>query len=276
MIGYIYKIINTENGNFYIGSTIEPHKRELRHFRELKGGKHHSVYLQRAYNKYGRNAFIFKIAKKLVLENEEELRLLEERYIKYCWKSGKLYNMSQQGSGGDLISYHPNINSIKEKHSENSRMRWESKSEEEKQAYSEKMRGEGNPNYGNRWNEKQKEHISQKLKEYYKNHDNFIKGKTLEEAYGEEKSKKIKGILSKYASEKIGDKNPFYGRHHSEETKKKLSEARKGNIPPNAKKVEYNGVIYESAGVCARELNMSQMTVCYRCRKEIMGFKYIK
>ena len=96
------------------------------------------------------------------------------------------------------------------------------------------------------------------------------------EGFGEEKAKQIKEILSKCASEKIGERNPFYGKHHSEETKKKISEARKGSVPPNAKKVEYNGTIYESAGVCARELNMSQMTVCYRCRKEIMGFKYVK
>ena len=30
MKGYIYKIVNKENGKFYIGSTIEPQKRQKR------------------------------------------------------------------------------------------------------------------------------------------------------------------------------------------------------------------------------------------------------
>ena len=31
MKGYIYKILNKENNKFYIGSTIEPKKRQKRH-----------------------------------------------------------------------------------------------------------------------------------------------------------------------------------------------------------------------------------------------------
>ena len=107
MKGYIYKIINKENGNFYIGSTIEPQKREKRHFGDLKKKKHHCLFLQRAYNKYGANSFEF-LPKEVKVNSEKELRLLEERYIGYCWNSGKLYNTSKKGSGGDLISYHPN------------------------------------------------------------------------------------------------------------------------------------------------------------------------
>lgn len=276
MKGYIYKIINVENGHFYVGSTIEIEKRKKRHFKDLKNGRHHSMYLQRAYDKYGENSFRFIIIKEREFKDENELRQLEERYIKFCWKSGKLYNVSKQGSGGDLVTYHPLNDDIRKKHRENSLKIWENKTIGEKEAYSQKMRGRGNPNFGNKWTDEQKEDISRKLKEYYKHNDNFIKGKTFEEAFGEEKAKQIKEILSKCASEKVGEKNPFYGKHHSEETKKKISEARKGSVPPNAKKVEYNGIIYESAGICARELNMSQMTVCYRCRKEIMGFKYVK
>ena len=61
MKGYIYKIINVENGHFYVGSTIEIEKRKKRHFKDLKDGRHHSMYLQRAYDKYGENSFRFII-----------------------------------------------------------------------------------------------------------------------------------------------------------------------------------------------------------------------
>lgn len=276
MKGYIYKIINKENNKFYIGSSFNIEKRKNAHFNALRNGKHHSIHLQRAYNKYGEKAFVFTVVKEYDLETENELRLIEERYINFCWNSGKLYNVSKQGSGGDLVSYHPLNREIRSKQRMNSKMRWENKSDEEKRIYSEHMKGEGNPNYGHRWTELQKENVSKKLKDYYKTHDCYLKGKTFEEIHGEEKAREIKKKLSESFSKRVGSKNSFYGRHHSEETKKKLSEARKGNIPPNAKKVEYNGIIYESAGICARELNMSQMTVCYRCRKEIMGFKYVK
>ena len=276
MKGYIYKIINNVNDKFYVGSTVNIEQRKTRHFKDLKEGKHHSVYLQRAYDKYGETSFSFIIIKERVFKDENELRELEERYINYCWGSGKLYNISKKGSGGDLVSYHPLNDIIRKKHKENTLKVWENKTLEEKEAYSQKMRGRGNPNFGNKWTDEQKENISIKLKEYYKTHDNFIKGKTFEEVYGNEKAKEIKQKLSNIASLKTGGKNPFYGKHHSEETKHKISETRKGSIPPNAKKVEYNGVIYDSAGVCARELNISQMTVCYRCRREIMGFKYIE
>ena len=81
MKGYIYKIINKENNKFYIGSSFNIEKRKNAHFNALRNGKHHSIYLQRAYNKYGEKAFVFTVVKEYDLETENELRLIEERYI---------------------------------------------------------------------------------------------------------------------------------------------------------------------------------------------------
>lgn len=112
MKGYIYKILNKTNGKFYIGSTIEPQKRKKRHFNDLVNKKHHCIFLQRAFNKHGTNNFEF-LPKEVSVSNENELRLLEERYIRFCWNSGKLYNISKKGSGGDLISYHPDNDKLR-------------------------------------------------------------------------------------------------------------------------------------------------------------------
>ena len=139
IIGYIYKIINIKTNKFYIGSTINFEKRKKRHIRDLRKNKHHCLYLQNAYNKYGENVFIFK-ERILQIKNKEELLQIEERYINFCWKSGMLYNVSKKGSGGDLISYHPNIEEIKKKTSFSLKKRWKSKSVEEKKEYAEKKK----------------------------------------------------------------------------------------------------------------------------------------
>lgn len=60
-VGYVYQIRCTANGKLYIGSTIDPENRIRAHWKSLKRGNHHSIKLQRAYNKYGRDAFVFEI-----------------------------------------------------------------------------------------------------------------------------------------------------------------------------------------------------------------------
>jgi len=57
----IYEIVNTINGHRYIGSSINIQKRWNEHKRDLNNNKHHSIYLQRAWNKYGANHFEFNI-----------------------------------------------------------------------------------------------------------------------------------------------------------------------------------------------------------------------
>jgi len=55
----IYKIENTINNKIYIGSAINFKNREWHHFSELKFNKHHSIHLQRSYNKYNKENFEF-------------------------------------------------------------------------------------------------------------------------------------------------------------------------------------------------------------------------
>lgn len=55
----IYAITNKVNGHKYIGSACSLRAREGQHFRSLARGRHHSVYLQRAFDKYGSDAFNF-------------------------------------------------------------------------------------------------------------------------------------------------------------------------------------------------------------------------
>ena len=105
----IYKIINKVNGKYYLGSSQNFHKRKLRHFNELRKNKHHSIHLQRAFNKYGEKSFEFVELE--ICENtfEREQELLDSLDFKLC------YNVSSQATGGDLIKNHPNREDIVEK-----------------------------------------------------------------------------------------------------------------------------------------------------------------
>ncbi|MEN6292413.1 MAG: GIY-YIG nuclease family protein, partial [Methanobacterium sp.] len=60
MIG-VYKISNKIDGKSYYGSSKNIEKRWLRHKNELNKNKHINILLQRAWNKYGEENFIFSV-----------------------------------------------------------------------------------------------------------------------------------------------------------------------------------------------------------------------
>lgn len=78
--GYIYSIYNKINGHFYIGSTHSPDKRKATHFNLLRKNKHHSRYLQHAFNKYGEENFEFKILLKVNVILREAEQLYIDKY----------------------------------------------------------------------------------------------------------------------------------------------------------------------------------------------------
>ena len=93
MYGYIYKIINKVNGKMYIGQTINVSKRIKDHFKELENGTHHSVKLQRAYNKYGKDNFYYEYKIVEVKSHEELLKIEIDEIDRYdSYNNG--YNMT--------------------------------------------------------------------------------------------------------------------------------------------------------------------------------------
>jgi group I intron endonuclease len=56
----VYQIRNIVTGDLYIGSAIDYNRRVTRHLYFLRNGKHHSRYLQNAFNKYGEVNFVFE------------------------------------------------------------------------------------------------------------------------------------------------------------------------------------------------------------------------
>lgn len=66
------------------------------------------------------------------------------------------------------------------------------------------------------------------------------KGKVLTETHKEKISKALKG-----------DKNPFFGKKHTEETKRKMRNAQTGSKNHNSKRVICNNIIFVSVKECA-------------------------
>lgn len=56
----VYKITNTSNGKFYVGSSNNVEKRWQQHISELTDGVHKNQHLQNAWNLYGKDSFIFE------------------------------------------------------------------------------------------------------------------------------------------------------------------------------------------------------------------------
>jgi group I intron endonuclease len=84
----IYKIVNITSNKVYIGSAIRLDHRKRQHFSLLKLNKHHSIHLQRAYNKNPKN-FKFEI---LEFCNKNELLDKENFYLNYYCKSQEYIN----------------------------------------------------------------------------------------------------------------------------------------------------------------------------------------
>lgn len=57
----VYMITCILNKRIYVGSATDLRHRHRVHFRTLRQNKHHNLYLQRAWNKYGEEAFTFEI-----------------------------------------------------------------------------------------------------------------------------------------------------------------------------------------------------------------------
>ena len=242
MIG-IYRIKNLINGKCYYGSSKQIKKRWKTHLNQLRNQKHVNFILQSAWNKYGEDNFIFEIVEECKLEKLFET---EQKYIDTCGD----YNIGLKASGGDNISKNPNKYLIVEKIKEGSKLWRDSLSDDErKERFSKPL--DKNPNW--------------------KGGSSFIYcecGKRI--GYGHKHCQKCRP--------RNDENNPFYGKKHTEEYKKKSSDRMIGvyngeqNIP-----IIIDDVEYRSAGEASKILNIPMVTVRWRViskNKKFDNYRY--
>lgn len=96
MAAGIYAITNKVNGKAYISAALNFGVRWNRHRSDLRLSRHHNLYLQRSWNKYGEEAFKFGILE--YLDNLDELYLAEQFWVDtYKEENKELYNMATPG-----------------------------------------------------------------------------------------------------------------------------------------------------------------------------------
>lgn len=92
----VYKILNTVNNKYYIGSTVDSFTKRLNHhYHALLRDKHKNEHLQNAWNKYGEDKFQFIIIEVCELD---QVRDREQYYLDNIPK-GMGYNINTMATG---------------------------------------------------------------------------------------------------------------------------------------------------------------------------------
>ena len=182
----IYKITNLINNKIYIGkdTTSDPN-----YFGS-------GLIINRAFEKYGMENF-----KKEVIDETDDYKELSKKEIYWIEKYNSTdreigYNISRGGDGGDTLSNHPDLDSIRGKISKN------------------------NPKTGKTYEEAfGLENAKLYKKNLSKSNKRHNLGKTYEELYGLEKTIELKNLIS------FNSKNSW-----TDDRKKRQSELSKNNI----------------------------------------------
>jgi group I intron endonuclease len=244
MIG-IYRIKNIINNKCYYGSAKNIKRRWVLHKSALKHNRHENIYLQRAWNKYGEEKFIFEIIEECEID---KLLIVEQKYLNI----NPEYNIGKQANGGDNLTNHPNktaiINKIKFKINKNIE---NMSPEERKRKFSRPM--EKNPNW------KGGSSINY-----------CLCGKQI----APENKYCIKCLPRK------GENNPFYNKKHSENTKKIMSVQRKGKYNGTQNiKFKIDNIEYFSLGDAHNKLSIPIPTILYRLKSnnpKFNNYNYIE
>jgi len=185
----IYKIINSVNNHCYIGSSIDIEKRWGEHRRALSKGQHHSLYLQRAWEKYDEKSFNLEIVEECVI------MILLDREQYYLNTQHPEYNISPTAGSSRGVK----------------------RTLEQRQ----KMSGAGHPRFGKQNSDKHNSIIRN-----FMIGNKYAAGCIRSEETKEKIRLGLKGI--KHSEERNRNRSlALLGHKHSEETKRKMSESRK-------------------------------------------------
>ena len=110
----IYKITNKVNNKIYIGQSQDIITRIKGHKNTLKANTHFNLHLQRAYNKYGIDNFIYEIKEEC---NEDIINNREFYWINFYNSTDRFYGYNiDYGGNKDVMSEEHKLNmSIKRK-----------------------------------------------------------------------------------------------------------------------------------------------------------------
>lgn len=185
----VYAIENTSNGRVYVGQSCRFEIRRRQHLTALRGGRHHSPFLQHDWTSCGEKAFdIYVLDDGL---DSVEATVVEKKLIRWFKDISSSYNMTDGGEGH--LGYRA--------------------SSETRQRMSATMKGK------NTWM------LGRKLSDETRTKMSIASSSRPSGMLGHKHTPEVRAAMSHRMR---GDNNPFYGKHHSDETKARLSAGRKG------------------------------------------------
>ena len=241
----VYQIVNQINGKRYIGSSVDIEKRFGVHKSRLCRNVHSNKHLQNSWNKYGKSNFIFEI---VFLCDRDKTIENEQTFID---KLNPKYNIAKNARASFLGRH---------------------RTDKTKRKISDSLKGDNAYWYG----KKLSKEIRQKLSDSHKGQIAWNKGKSLSEEH--------KRKLSENHADFTGENHPRYGKHCSEEMRRKISKAISGVNHPNygkkpgnwinfvedeinkMKELRKSGISYEAIG---KIFNVSRNTIRNRIKEVI-------
>ena len=215
MISGIYVITNTINGHYYGGSSVNIFARWSAHKHMARNGSRKSPYFYNALRKYDEQSFE---CKPIIICSKEHLELFEQRWLDKYYGNLKCYNKSPNADVPFRGAKH---------------------TEKTKKLLSELAMGRIPWNKGIPRTKQEKLAISVGTKNAMKNVDmSMTEDRRIKISHGLKGRVFSKETLKRMSDTRkgmyVGKNNPMYGKRHSAETKRKISEAAKKRRVLNA------------------------------------------
>lgn len=101
----IYKIINRENGKYYVGSSVDIDERWKQHLQKLNSGTHINPKLQASWNLHSSASFEFVVVEQFDGLSRKMLLEIEQKYLDIAkTEKSKTYNIKFVANGWDWDS----------------------------------------------------------------------------------------------------------------------------------------------------------------------------
>lgn len=247
MAWFVYVIREVPTDRCYVGMTHKPANRWAAHVMSLALGRHQNMLLQIAWDASSPEAFVFEIvaadltkAAALILERDLTVELLA---ISRC------FNIAV---GNDCHTHHPLREALTELRADYVRARMASLTPQERKQMCGRP-GAQNGMFG-------RKHTAAVRKRLSKMH----KGNTY--AKGSKRSAATRARLSEIAKGRTGERNPFFGKTHSDSTRRTISEAMVGRKPTNRRRVIVRGKVFDSVTDVAKAEFVTPNAIIYKLK----------
>lgn len=247
----VYIIKNKNNNKVYIGSSVNIEHRWIQHRSGLRNKEHHSIHLQRAWDKHGEDSFEFSI---LTVTSTDDLIKSEQEAIDShkSFKMNSGYNISP--IAGSCLGV---------KHSEDFK---KACSERGKKRYLDPIeRAKTGQKSKEGWTDEIRENVS----------------KRMTEVWSDPEQKKIRSELTSIGASRP-DRVDKRSRRMKEKWKSEEARAKQALACPHRKRIQHieTGKIYESISEACRLLPVSVQTIKNNLLGKFksakgMNFKYV-